>query len=251
MHRFFINKDNVQGKVVRITGSDFNHISHSLRLVPGDRVIVNSGDGVDNTLEIIDIDENRVKGKIIYFEKNKNEPELNITLAQAIPKKHNMDMVVQKCTEIGIKGVIPIETKRTIVKLKNKKRQKRINRWQRIAEEAAKQSGRGCIPRVMDVHNISELTEKFSLYDLILIPWVGEESRGLKEIWNNRRNLEENNILIIIGPEGGFTADEVELVREKGGKSITLGPRVLRTETAGLVVLTMILYEAGEMGGEN
>jgi len=297
MHRFFIDDNAIEGEVVKVTGSDFNHISHSLRMQVGDQFIVNNGDGLDYIVKIEEITEEMIIAKIISSEKNRNEPTLRVTLAQAIPKKSNMDLIVQKCTEIGISKIIPINTKRTIVKLTGKKLQKRRDRWQKIAEEAAKQSRRGIIPFIDELVNFKDLKSIFKDYDMILIPWEDEEKLGLKELWKNtiktkkkkkenntenyldkedkqdKKNNEDNkqnlyidkriinkpqntgedieikNILIIIGPEGGFTTDEVEFVQKNDGHAITLGPRILRTETAGFVALTALLYQADELGG--
>jgi len=249
MPKFFIDSKNIEGEVVRITGSDFNHISHSLRLKEGDKITVSTGNGWDYLVKLTDFQEAMVTGKIINRQENNNEPSIKITLAQAVPKKNNMELIIQKATEIGVYCIIPLETSRTIVKLKDDKRKKRIDRWQKIVEEAAKQSQRGIIPEVKDLHTLKELKGLKDDFDLILIPWESEQRRGLKGIWNNFKESENTNILIIIGPEGGFAEDEVDFVCSIGGIPITLGPRILRTETAGLVTLTMLLYETGDLGG--
>ncbi len=298
MHRFFVEDNAIEGEVVKITGSDFNHISHSLRMQVDDQFIVNNGDGLDYIVEIEEITEEMIIAKIIISEKNRNEPSIKVTLAQAIPKKNNMDLIVQKCTEIGITKIIPLSTKRTIVKLAGKKLQKRRDRWQKIAEEAAKQSRRGIIPPIDDLINFKDLKSVFVDYDMILIPWEDEEKLGLKELWRNMLKKQEDNnnyneknhidkedkqytedkqgnkqnlykdkqisnqfqnddddilgiksVLVIIGPEGGFSTDEVEFIQENGGHAITLGPRILRTETAGFVALTALLYQADDLGG--
>lgn len=245
MNRFFINTDAFQGEVVEITGSDFNHISHSLRLKIGNKIIVATGDGWDYIVELTDFKEGKVIGNIIDKRPNITEPSINVTLAQAIPKKNNMDLIVQKSTEIGINKIIPLETSRTVVKLKGNKKDKRRKRWQKIAEEAAKQSQRGIIPVVEMIHDIKDLKSIMNKYDLVLVPWEEERATGLKKIWSD--NVE--NILLVIGPEGGFPIDEIDYLKKYGGKPITLGPRILRTETAGLVALSMILYESGNLGG--
>ncbi|MFW5972096.1 MAG: 16S rRNA (uracil(1498)-N(3))-methyltransferase [Bacillota bacterium] len=249
MHRFFIKENVINGKVVKIMGSDFNHISHSLRMQSGDKFIVNSGDGLDHLVEIQEISNDVVIAEIIKSQKNSNEPDISITLAQAIPKKSNMDLIVQKCTEIGINSIIPIETSRTIVKLNGKKLERRIYRWQKIAEEAAKQSRRGKIPLIDDLYDLRKLHTRFEEYNLVLVLWEDEESIGIRERLQQNNDLEKMKILIIIGPEGGFSVDEIDYIKDKGGFSVTLGPRILRTETAGFVALTSILYQAGELGG--
>lgn len=232
--------------MVKITGRDFNHISHALRLQPGDYIIVNDGSGIDYQVCLKNFSKSSVSGEIIKREVNKNEPGVNITLAQAIPKKRNMEVVIEKCTEIGIKEIIPLQTERTVVRLSANKKNKRIKRWQRIAREAAKQSERGIIPQIRDLHSISELSTLKGDFDLILVCWTGEKEKDLKKIMS-KSSSKPDNILIVIGPEGGFTCQEVN---ELDGVNLTLGPRILRTETAGPVALTMILYELGEMGGK-
>lgn len=249
MPRFFIEPEKVKDEVVKITGSDFNHISNSLRLKEGDVITVSGGNCWDYVVELVEFQESTVTGRIIKRQKNNNEPSVKITLAQAIPKKNNMELIVQKATEIGVYSIIPLETSRTIVKLKGDKRKKRIERWQKIVEEAAKQSQRGIIPEVMDLHTLQELKKIQDDYDLILIPWEKEYKKDIKKIWNNFQETEKNNILIIIGPEGGFAVEEIDFVTSIGGIPLTLGPRILRTETAGLVTLTILLYENGELGG--
>lgn len=246
MYRFFIPADNLTENQVRITDSDYNHIAHVLRLKPGDEVIVTTGQEWDYTIKLVDFKDDFVTGEIIKRKKNNNEPGLEVTLAQGIPKKGNMELIIQKCTEIGIKKIIPLETSRTIVKLRGNKREKRVDRWQRIAEEAAKQSQRGGIPVIDQIIEFEKLTEIATEYDLILIPYENERTNSFKSIWLINSN-NTKKVLVIIGPEGGFTEKEVLTVKEMGGISVTLGPRILRTETAGMVVLTMLLYESGDL----
>lgn len=257
LHRFFISEGAVEGEVVKINGGDFNHISHSLRLKPGDRITVSTGDGQDYLLELQDFMEDEVRGKVIKKEKNRSEPSVQITLAQAIPKKAKMELIVQKGTEIGITGFIPLETDRTIVKLTGKKRDRRVERWQRIVEEAAKQSGRGIIPEVMDILTLNALCKKSDDYDLILLLWEDEKAFAFHDIRDRLidagadrgQDKKDFKVLIIVGPEGGFSKEEADLITQQGGYTLTLGPRILRTETAGIVAATIVLYETGNMGG--
>lgn len=248
MHRFFVTEEAFEGEVVKITGSDFNHVSNSLRLKAGDEFIVSRGDGLDYTVEIREFAEDTVYAVIKDFKENRSEPTINISLAQAIPKKGNMELVVQKSTEIGVCKIIPIITERTIVKIDEKKQEKKIGRWQKIAEEAAKQSRRGKIPSIEKVCSLRELYSTFSAYDLVLIPWEEEERKGIRSVWQELKKRPQD-LMIIIGPEGGFSAAEIETAKQYGGIPVTLGPRILRTETAGFVALAAILYQAGELGG--
>lgn len=250
MHRFFIDEDLIEGESLKIKGSDFRHISRSLRLQPGDEIIACPGDGRDFTVQLENFKDDYAEGKIINSRQNKSEPDLNITLAQAIPKNKNMELVVQKCTEIGIKEIIPLFTARTIVKLTDKKKKKRCQRWQRIAEEAAKQSQRGIIPQINDIHNLKKIIDIQNDFDLIIICWTGEKAEGLKNIFSRVEMEDINEVLLLVGPEGGFRTDEIELIcQQAGGYSLSLGDRILRTETAGFVTLSLLLYEAGDIGG--
>lgn len=250
MHRFFITAESIEGEVVRITGGDFNHISHSLRLKTGDMITISIGDGWDYIVELEDFTDKMATGRIAEKRRNLNEPGLKVTLGQAIPKKNNMDLIIQKTTEIGVYRIIPLVTRRTIVKLEGKRRVKRLERWQRIAEEAAKQSQRGFIPRIEEIRHLKDLEEIKDNYDLILIPWEDEEDNYFKDIWNNINDDQVKSVLLLIGPEGGFPAEEIDFLKKLGGIPLTLGPRILRTETAGLVALTMLLYESGDLGGK-
>ena len=250
MHRFFINKNNVQNNKVTISGKDYKHISKALRLESGDKIIACTGDGYDLIVELEEFTSKKVRGDIIKREKNTSEPYHNITVAQAIPKKRNMEMVVQKTTEIGVKKIIPLTTKRTVVKLKGKKEKKRIGRWQRIAEEAAKQSQRGIIPEIENVFTIKKLKNLKNSYDLVIVLSASEKRKTLSEILSNINSSKEKDILLIIGPEGGFSKKEIKFMEnELEAYSVTLGSRILRTETAPIVGLSILLYEFGDLGG--
>jgi 16S rRNA (uracil1498-N3)-methyltransferase len=249
MPRFFITDKAITGEVVEITGSDFNHISHSLRLKKGDLITVSTGDGQDYQIKLVDFLADRITGKVIKKEKNSNEPGLKITLGQAIPKKNNLKLVIEKATEIGVNSIIPLITERTIVKLDDNRQKKRVERWQRIAEEAAKQSGRGIIPEIREILTLRELTGIKDDYDLIIIFWEEEKANFLKDTLDQIKDKEIERVLLIIGPEGGFAEEEVKIIKDMGGYVCSLGPRILRTETAGIVVLTILLYDFGDLGG--
>lgn len=250
LHRFFIKEEQVKNDYVKISGKDYKHISKSLRLEKGDKIIACTGNGYDLIVELKDFTSDQIKGKILKKKKNNNEPFHSITIAQAIPKKRNMELVVKKTTEIGVKKIIPLDTKRTIVKLKGKKKKKRIFRWQRIAEEAAKQSQRGIIPEVSDIFSINKLKNIKEEYDLILVLWAAEKDKNLSEIVSDLNITKEKNILLVVGPEGGFNEKEILLFKDELNASlVTLGPRILRTETAPIVGISILLYELGDLGG--
>ena len=256
MNRFFIKSEYIDNDVVEIDGEDFNHISNSLRLQTGDKIVISPGDGYDYIVELVEFNSDTVFGKIIDKEENITEPKINIDLAQAIPKNRNIEFVIQKGTEIGVNKIIPIETKRTIVKLSGSKEKRRIKRWQKISEEAAKQSQRGKIPQInslVDINNRNKTEELFSGYDLIFVLYAGNASNNIKKSVKKYEGINLKDILVLIGPEGGFAEEEIDLFnevdKEKNIEIITLGNRILRTETAGLVALTSLLYEFGDLGG--
>jgi 16S rRNA (uracil1498-N3)-methyltransferase len=256
MHRFFVKSEYIDNDVVEISGDDFNHISNSLRLKPNDKIIVASGDGFDYIVEIKKYKSKSVLGKIIDKNINQAEPKIKVDLGQSIPKNRNIEFVIQKGTEIGVNNIIPLDTKRTIVKLSKSKEKRRLKRWQKISKEAAKQSQRGQIPNIkglVNINNKDQLNELFKDYDLILVLYAQNAPRSIKEAIKNYKDSKINNILVLIGPEGGFTKKEIELFNELDINNkveiITLGNRILRTETAGLVALSNILYEYDDLGG--
>ncbi|ADO76802.1 16S rRNA (uracil(1498)-N(3))-methyltransferase [Halanaerobium praevalens] len=252
MHRFFIDQSTEIGKKVFISGNDYNHLKNSLRLDLGDRVILSDGNGFDLEAEIITYQTESAELKILTKEKSKVEPKIKVWLAQGLPKKSKMDLIVEKATEIGFSGLIPLESKRTIVKYNQKKKAKKRSRWQRVAEAAAKQSGRAVIPKIKNFcnsNNIKSFKEKF---DYVLVLWEDEKKTTIKSFFKENEIAAEAKILLIIGPEGGFSEAEVNRFEQKlEAEIITLGPRILRTETAGIVALTAILSEKGELGDEN
>lgn len=171
-----------------------------------------------------------------------------ITLFQGLPKGDKIDFILQKNTEIGVTKFVPMITERTIVKLSSKKVKKRLKRWTKIVKEASKQCMRIDIPEVKQPISFNKAVSYFKNYDLVLIPWEQEKKVSVrKTIKNLDRNI--TNIAVLIGPEGGFSVDEVEMAKRFGAVSVTLGPRILRTETAGIVISSLLLYEIGDLGG--
>ncbi|WP_027338649.1 16S rRNA (uracil(1498)-N(3))-methyltransferase [Halonatronum saccharophilum] len=247
MNHFFVKPQNIdEGVRVLIEGDDVSHITLSLRLKEGDQITVADGEGNKYLVELTFLDEKEVRGDIIKEFDRRIEPEVKVALIQGLPKSKKMDIIAQKCTELGIKDIIPFDSERTIVRLNKKKVLKRQKRWQKICKEAAKQSGRARIPKIHKIADIDQILERAKDYDLVLVPWEDEEVKGLKETLVE--NKEVKKIMIVVGPEGGLSSKEVEAFKEIGGRSVTLGPRILRTETAGLATLSMVLYELGELG---
>ena len=249
MNHFFVEPEDIRGDLVIIRGQDVKHITRSLRLNSGDKITVADGRENKYLVELTALKEKFVEGEIKEKLDADAESELNITLIQGLPKSKKMDLIVRKCTELGIDRVIPMETDHTVVKLNEKKAKKRRARWQKIAKSAAKQSKRTKIPELGNVIDFAAAIDLAADYDLALMPWVAEKEQGLKDLIKNDKNEGRDDIVIFIGPEGGFSPHEAAQAQEKGIEPVVLGPRTLRTETAGLATLTMLLYELGDLGG--
>ncbi len=250
MPKFFVNNSQVKDNVIVIIGNDVNHIVNVLRMKKNDELLIGDSEKqITYLAEIDDYNKDEVICKIIKQIENDNEANTHITLFQGIPKFDKMEWIIQKNTEIGIKEIVPVKMARCIAKIKD---DSKIDRWNKIAEIASKQSMRNVIPHVSSPINVEQLCELFKDYDLILLAYEEEKECSLKEALN-RFKAEENNakngnlkIGIIIGPEGGIDPKEIQKISEfKNVKTITLGKRILRTETAGLVLASNIIYELG------
>ncbi|MCF6461801.1 16S rRNA (uracil(1498)-N(3))-methyltransferase [Clostridium sp. Cult1] len=245
MNRFFICKDQIIGDRIEIIGKDVKHIRDVLRLKNKDRIEILS-ENRTYICEILEINSDVVLVSILDSFEGKNEPPIDIILYQGIAKGDKMDFIIQKCTEIGVKEIYPIVTNRTIVKIKDKrKEQKKVERWKTIAEEAAKQSKRDTIPIVNNIITYNEMIHILDGEENIIVPYEMERMNTLKKAFKDIKN---GNIHIIIGPEGGFEEKEINAILNIGGKPVSLGPRILRTETAGIVVISITLYELGDLG---
>lgn len=268
MSRFFVSKGAVDLKngVVTITGEDVKHIGSVLRAEPGDPLELSDGAGTDYDVVVEQVSKDSILAKIKGSRPNRTEPPIDVTLFQGIPKADKMDFIIQKCVELGIKRIIPVMTARTVVRFANKKdADSKVTRWSRIALEAAKQCDRGIIPEIGDPIGFDMAVKQAADFDLKLLPYE-EESRGSLrrqlKAFSARRSAPVGNgesgacrkssVAVFIGPEGGFTPAEAEKAVQGGFASVTLGPRILRTETAGLAAAAIIMYELGDMGtGEN
>lgn len=239
MPKFFVSKDNIVDHTITINGENANHIANVLRAKSGDEIIVGDGEGLDYTCEITEVSKKQVIAKITDITSNNAEPSTKITLFQALPKSDKMELVIQKCIEIGIDCIVPVETEHCVVKIKGKE-EKKLARWNKIAEAAAKQCGRGKIPKVESILSFKDAVKYSKNLDTALIPYEREQENSLK---NFCRNFKGTSIGIFIGPEGGFSAEEIEFAKNNGIQPVTLGKRILRTETAGLVASVILLYE--------
>jgi len=248
MPRFFVDPGQVKAGRVTITGPDVVHIVKVLRLGPGDALTVLDGRG--NAYEAV-IEQAGREAVICAITSHINAggtPSLKITLVQGLPKGDKMDLIVQKATELGVCRIIPLVCDRTVVKLTGDKSQRRLERWQRIAVEAAKQCRRPDIPEILPLAGWETVLADLSDNSLALIPWEEENQVALKKVLEESKTT--GGFVVFIGPEGGFTSAEVELARSHGVKPVSLGPRILRTETAGLVVLAIMQYQFGDLGGK-
>lgn len=241
MHRFFAEPGQIGEKEIVITGADVNHIRNVLRMRADEEVLIADGQGAEYRCKLTELGENEVRAQILWKLDGNAELASAITLFQGLPKSDKMDLIVQKCVELGVDRIVPVSTKRAVVKLDAKKEQTRLKRWNTISESAAKQSGRGVIPEVSGVMSFGKALEEAKKLDVLLIPY--ERAEHMTE---TRRVMGEirpgQSVGIFIGPEGGFEESEVEEAVAAGAKAITLGKRILRTETAGLAVMAMLGY---------
>lgn len=244
MPKFF--SSNISENRIIINSEDVRHIKNVLRLKAGDCVTVCDGKGFDYECTIAEIRDKEVECSINKKTAADTEPPIKVTLYQGIPKAAKMDYIIQKNTELGISGIVPCALVRCVAKIEDKKSEaKKLARWQKIAEEAAKQSGRGIVPQICEPCTLLDAIERLKEEDLAFAIYECESDRSLKKTLTTSRDV--NSVGFLIGPEGGFDPAEIELLHRSGIRSIGLGRRILRTETAGEAVLSMIMYEIGDI----
>lgn len=246
MPRFFTARENISDTQIIIDNEDVNHISRVLRLGAGDEITVCDGRGFDYRAEIASVENKKIVCRIIEKTKSGTEPNIEVTLFQGLPKASKMDYIIQKTTELGITRIVPCALSRCVVKLENQKAElKKTERWQKVAEAAAKQSGRGAIPEIAVPQKLDAAIEEMKQCDICFAPYECEEKTNLRDVLLSVK--EPKKIGFIIGPEGGFDLSEIEKIKSAGIQTVTLGRRILRTETAGEAVLSMIMYEIGDI----
>ncbi len=244
MPKFFIKSNQINENEITLVGEDVKHISNVLRKQIADEVNICNIDTSENFLcQITKFEKDNIQCKILKKLECKTESNVDITIFQGLPKSEKMELIIQKCTEVGVKTFVPVQMERCIVKLDEKSKVKKIERWQKIAETAAKQSGRNNIPDIKDVINLEKLCNLIEKYDIVLLAYENEFNCTLKSELKKLIGRENLKIGIIIGPEGGIDEKEVKELVIAGAKRITLGERILRTETVGIVVSSIILYE--------
>ncbi len=239
MPKFFFNKNDSSRGQVQLFGEDEKHIKTVLRAREGEELTLCDGEGMDYQCRIVSL-ERGVLLDILSKEVCETEPKTKITLYQGLPKADKMELIIQKCVELGVDRIVAVSTERAIVKL-DKKESKKLERWQKIAEAAAKQSGRGKIPEIgQQVLKFKEAVAEAKELDGAIIPYEKEQETGIRQFVQGFRG---ESIGVFIGPEGGFAEEEIALAQENGITPITLGKRILRTETAGMTTAAILLYE--------
>ena len=243
MHHFFVEPSHIQDKRIIITGRDVNHIKNVLRMKIGEEIAVSNGvDNREYRCGIEEYTEQEVICKLRFIKEDGVELPAKIYLFQGLPKADKMELVIQKAVELGVYEVIPVAAKRCVVKLDEKKAAVKVNRWQGISEAAAKQSRRGVIPVVHNVISMQEAIDYTQSMDVKIIPYeLAEDMRHTKDIIQSVKPGE--SVAVFIGPEGGFEESEVQAALAAGIEPVTLGKRILRTETAGLTVLSWLMYQ--------
>lgn len=241
MYHFFSEHEHIHDTYIDIVGSDVNHIKNVLRLKAGDSLLISSGDNIDYTCHIAQIDEEHIRADIDSVDERGRELTSKIYLFQGLPKADKMELVIQKAVELGAFEVIPVAMKRSVVKLDAKKAESKVKRWNAIAESAAKQSKRSILPQVSDVVTFAQAVKMAENCQIKLLPY--ECADGMEKTKRLIENITPGqDIAVFIGPEGGFDLDELELAKEAGCEIITLGKRILRTETAGMMLLSVLMY---------
>ena len=243
MYHFFVNPEAIVDKTITITGKDVNHIKNVLRMKPGEEISVSADNSQAEYRCIVrELNDDAIICELAFIKEEGNELPSKVYLFQGLPKGDKMEFIIQKAVELGVYEIIPVEMKRCVMKLEPKKAVSRIQRWQGISEAAAKQSKRTVIPEIKMPMAFKEAVKYAADCDLKLLPY--EQAKGMEYTKELINNLEPGkSVAIFIGPEGGFETSEVDFARESGFEAITLGRRILRTETAGMVVLSWIMMK--------
>lgn len=254
MQRYFVPPEQMGEHSVTLQGEDARHLAAVMRSKPGDHFIASNGSGRDVLAKILTVDKDSVTADIIEQLSSQAEMAWRVTVAQSLPKGDKLETVIQKGTEAGAAAFQPFLSQRTVVQYDERKEAKRLDRWRKIAKEAAEQSHRSVIPEIHPVCSWKSLLGQMPEYDLILFCYEeeGRSGNGLRDLlsrFHSGLTVDEPRVLVIIGPEGGFTPQEAEAAAASGARLIGLGQRILRTETAALYALACLAYESGELGG--
>ena len=239
MYNFFVNDNEIEDSIIKITGENLKHIKNVLRMKSGEKIFVCNKQTAESYLTEIESIENDLIVCRIIEKNDSTESPIKVTIYQGIPKSDKMEYIIQKAVELGVYRIVPTEMKYCIAKIKDE--DKKINRWQAISEAAAKQSKRNIIPKVERMRTFKQLCEEIKEYDLVILAYENSENINLKDILKEQKK--SKNMAIIIGPEGGISQEEAEELTNEGAKSVLIGKRILRTETASIAILSMLTYE--------
>ena len=240
MHKFFVEDNQIKDNKIKIINNDYNHIVNVLRMKKEDNILITN----KNTLEtynckIEQINEREVLCNIISVENKEVEMNVKVDIFQGLPKADKMEYIIQKCVELGVRKIVPVNMKYCIAKIKDE--DKKNIRWNTISEVASKQCKRNLIPKIEKSINMTNLYNEIKNYDLAIVAYENEDNTTIKNVLQENKNVK--SIAVIIGPEGGISSDEIESLKNLGVKIVSLGNRILRTETASIVALSMIVYE--------
>lgn len=248
MFKFFVNTEQIDGETVSIVNDDVNHIKNVLRLCIGDRIqVCDITKGENYVCEIMKLEDKIISTRIIQSIESVAEAGIYLHIFQGLPKAEKLETIIQKTTEIGVSEITPVCMKRCIVKLEHKDVQKKVDRWNKIAEVAAKQSKRDKIPIINEPINFRNIYEKIENYDIVIVAYENEEENTIKKVLKQLDKTRNLKIAIIIGPEGGIDSEEIALLKDLKASIVTLGKRILRTETAPIVLSSVVMYELDEL----
>jgi 16S rRNA (uracil1498-N3)-methyltransferase len=247
MHRSFISDENLCGEIVVLKGQQAHQVRNVMRMSPGDHIIVLDNKGWEYEVVLESVGKSEIKGKVREKREATGEPSVQITLYQSLLKQDKFEWILQKCTEVGVKRFVPLITQRSVIRTLDAINPKKLARWQSIITEAAEQSGRGRIPQVSPPMDFEDSLVNLAGFDCCLIAFPQTQGVGVRRALQHGHKRAPTTITLFVGPEGGFTQEEVEHSRARGAIPISLGPRTLRTETAAVVAASLILYELGEM----
>ena len=240
MHKFFVEDNQINNEKIAINNDDYNHIVNVLRMKKGDIILITNKDSKETfKCDIEEVKANEVVCNIINRENKNIELNVNIDLFQGLPKADKMEYIIQKCVELGVHKIVPVNMKYCVARIKDE--EKKNIRWNKISEVAAKQCKRNIIPKIEKSINISTLYNEIKVYDLAIVAYENEDNITLKKVLRDNSHIK--NIAVIIGPEGGISSGEIEKLKENGARIVSLGNRILRTETAPITILSMMVYE--------
>ncbi|MDE7300230.1 MAG: 16S rRNA (uracil(1498)-N(3))-methyltransferase [Lachnospiraceae bacterium] len=250
MYRFYVEKSEIREGEIRLTGEDNNHIRNVLRMQPGQEITVCDGEGTDYLCRLKELGREQVTAEPLSKKPSQTELPVRLILYQGLPKKDKLELIIQKAVELGASEIVPVVTKRTIVRLEDERKEARKReRWQSIARSAAMQSMRGILPQVSPVLAFSEALREAAGLDGAVIPYeCAEGIENTRRIISGLQEKRPRSVGIFIGPEGGFEEEEIAQAEQAGVRPVTLGRRILRTETAGLAMLSILMLAFEEDG---